>query len=201
MLLRGGLDYVAVTDHNTIATAVALHQSLGERIIIGEEIASLEGDIIGLYITERIPAGLPALETARRIHAQGGLVYVPHPFENIRKGLGARVLTILAGEIDILEAYNGRSLGRGNRAARAWAVAHQLPAAASSDAHGVRGWGDTYSCIADPPTRDTLCVLLSGGVTIERRPRVRAVLYPKLHRTRRRLYSWLRKSDNKGGVS
>jgi predicted metal-dependent phosphoesterase TrpH len=186
MLASGILDYIAITDHNTITTAQRLHNQLGERIIVGEEITTTDGDIIGLYLTELIPKGLSAQEAAKRIHAQGGLVYAAHPFERVRKGIGAHILTALGDDIDIIEGYNGRSLSRNsNRAAAAWATTHHIAAAASSDAHGWHGWGNTYTQIPIPPTKETLKKLLETARLITHRPTVRGALYPKLNRLRK----------------
>src|SRR5688572_17605362 len=76
-----GLQRICVTDHNQIETALELKARFPDRIIVGEEVKTAEGvDVIGLYIREAIPKGTPALETCRRIHDQGGLVYMPHPY-------------------------------------------------------------------------------------------------------------------------
>src|SRR5882757_5862760 len=72
----GRLDVIAVTDHNRIDFAQKLQTELGERIIVGEEITTLEGEIVGLYLQTLIPAGLSVVETVRQIHAQGALVYI-----------------------------------------------------------------------------------------------------------------------------
>ena len=84
-----GLDVVCVTDHNVTSAAVAAaERDLGVRIIVGEEIRTPDGDVIGLFLTERIPYVLPLAEVVGRIRAQGGLVYVPHPFDRVRSSLG-----------------------------------------------------------------------------------------------------------------
>src|SRR5712691_3425082 len=89
------LDVVCITDHNVTSAAVAAAgRDLGVRIIIGEEIRTPDGDIIGLFITERVPYVLPVSEVVARIRAQGGLVYAPHPFDSARSSLG-RVLPAL----------------------------------------------------------------------------------------------------------
>lgn len=185
---RGLLDYVAITDHNTITAAQQLQRRFGKRIIVGEEISTREGDLIGLYLTQAVPAGLSAREAVQRIKAQGGLVYVPHPFERLRKSGGTAMLTVLSGTIDILETHNGRIfLRRPNDLAAAYAAQHALPAAASSDAHGFAGWGGTYTTLSQPPTRDTLCALLSGAMLSKGRPGARMLLYPTANRLRKRL--------------
>ncbi len=187
MLTSGNLDVIAVTDHNTIAAALRLRAELGEGIIVGEEISTDGGDIIGLYVTRAVPAGLPAREAVRLVHEQGGLVYVPHPFVRLRSSAGTRLLASLAGQIDILEVHNGRTLGRWHNAeAQAWAVTHSLPGAASSDAHGISGWGKTYTIVPETPTVHTLPALLLRATYHLGQPSLRAMLYPGANRLRKR---------------
>jgi predicted metal-dependent phosphoesterase TrpH len=197
MFSRGSLDYVAVTDHNTIAAAQELRRQFGDRIIVGEEISTTEGDLIGLYLTDPVPKGLSTAEAVRRIHEQSGLVYVPHPFEHFRKSGGTTMLASLDGEIDILEVFNGRTVVPGhNDKASSWAHDHKLPGAASSDAHGWAGWGKTYTVLATAPTRDTLCDLLRGASLVTTPPGLRMLLYPKLNRVKH----WI-KGSKQGGSS
>jgi predicted metal-dependent phosphoesterase TrpH len=185
-MLGGGLELAAVTDHNSMDGALRLQQTLGERVIAGEEIMAHEGEIIGLYLTLPVPTGLSAAETARRIHAQGGLVYIPHPFETVRHGLPERVLDEIARQVDIVEAHNGRSVFQNRGAeAEAWARAHHKAMAASSDAHGPSGWGNTYSILSDQPTRNNLVELLGQARLHRGMVGWRGLLYPKYHRLRR----------------
>ena len=105
-----GLDVVCITDHNvTTAAVLATERDLGVRIIVGEEIRTPDGDVIGLFLTERIPYVLPLAEVIGRIKAQHGLVYVPHPFDLSRSSLG-RVLPGLCAEgaVDIIEVFNAK---------------------------------------------------------------------------------------------
>ena len=106
---RDGLDVVCVTDHNEISAAVGSRRDLGVRVIVGEEIRTPDGDIIGLFLTERVPYVLPVAEVVARIRSQGGLVYAPHPFDEGRSSLG-RVLPGLcaAGAVDIVEVFNAK---------------------------------------------------------------------------------------------
>lgn len=188
MLESGALDFVAVTDHNSITAAHHLQAELGERIIVGEEITTTEGEIIGLYLKEAIPAQLTPEETIRRIRAQKGLVYVPHPFETVRQGLPEKTLRRIAKDVDILEVHNGRAVfqNHSNQAA-GWVKAHPVVGAASSDAHGWRGWGKTYSHIAEKPTRTNLVRLLSEATYAVHAPGVIGLLYPKINRAKTKL--------------
>ncbi len=187
-LHSGKLDYIAITDHNSIDTALAIKSLLGDQIIIGEEIMTAEGEIIGLFLSEVVLPGQTARATAEAIRAQGGLVYIPHPFETFRKGIHPATLESIIDVVDIIEVCNGRAFmqNRGSQAV-VWARLNSVPGAASSDAHGAAGLGSTYTQISDVPTHDTLIGLIARGTPRTKRPTVRALLYPKYHRTRKKL--------------
>lgn len=143
--LACGLDRICITDHNEIAVALQLSRSFPGRIIVGEEVKTAEGvDIIGLFLSERIPKGTPARETCARIHAQGGVVYVPHPFAP-GKGSGGAILPHIEHEIDAMEGFNARIHdARLNEHAVSWAHARDLPIGAGSDAHTLREVGRAW---------------------------------------------------------
>jgi len=178
---QAGLDVVCITDHNEISAAVAAAgQDLGVRIIIGEEIRTPDGDIIGLFLTERVPYVLPVAEVVARIRAQGGLVYAPHPFDQARSSLG-RVLPGLcaAGAVDIVEVFNAKTATREpNDRAAALAAAYELPGGAGSDAHDPPGVGAAYLELPDfdGPT-GFLAALAHARITGEFRPH--APRYPR----------------------
>ncbi len=182
------LDCLAITDHNQIAFATHLHTLLGEHIIVGEEIMTESGEIIGLYLTKLVPPGLSPFETVKHIKDQGGLVYIPHPFETVRRGLPPHVLEELADYVDIIEVYNGRSFVQ-NRSTQAvvWAKLNHITHVASSDAHGWHGLGHTYTRISALPNRNTLMELLDEGTPMVGKPTVRGLLYPKYHRLRKKI--------------
>lgn len=182
------LDYIAVTDHNRIDYALMLQQELGPRIIVGEEIMTTVGELVGLYLTAVIPAGLTPLETVKQIKDQGGIVYVPHPFESVRKGLHPGVMEELIDYLDLIEVCNGRAFLQ-NRSAQAvvWAKLNYKTGVASSDAHGYHGLGRTYTQVNAEPTKDTLLELVTAGTIRTANPSVRSLLYPKYHRLRRKL--------------
>src|SRR3989337_574007 len=95
------LDFIAITDHNETRFARIMQQKLGQRIIVGEEIGTTEGEIIGLFLQNTIPGGLTPEKTVQEIKAQNGLVYIPHPFETFRKGLQRDTLERIVKYIDI----------------------------------------------------------------------------------------------------
>ena len=133
-----GIDVLCVTDHNAIKGAYELAQQLPCRVVIGEELKTHAGEIIGLFLSERVPIGVPPDEAARRIRDQGGLVYIPHPFDPMRRNLAEPSMRALAnaGMIDAIEVLNAKtSLPSLNRRAAAFAEEFDLPGGAGSDAH------------------------------------------------------------------
>lgn len=185
-LTSGKLNCIAITDHDRIDFAMKAQATLGSAIIVGQEITSSEGEIIGLYLTEAIPAGLSALETAEQIHKQGGLVYIPHPFETVRKGIRLETLDAIAKHVNIIETYNGRSMQNRGQQAVKWASKHHGAMASSSDAHGNLGWGKTYTILSALPQRQTLLQLLAQGTIHAQSTGLIGRLYPKFNRLRNR---------------
>jgi len=142
---RKGLTCVAVTDHNTVRGALAVKEIAPFTVIVGEEIRSSEGEIIGLFLSEEVPARLPAEETIERIRAQSGLVSLPHPLDRFRGGVGADGLARLAPLVDIVEVMNARTtVGRDNDGAARFAAEHGLAGVAVSDAHSPWELGRAY---------------------------------------------------------
>lgn len=190
LIENGTLDYIAVTDHNHVSFARELHARLGDRIIIAEEVNALEGEIIGLFLTEKVPRDLSAKVTIKHIKDQGGLVYIPHPFETIRRGLPAEVLLSVIDDVDIIEVFNGRAFFQ-NKGAEAMKIArlHNKATAASSDAHGIKGMGTVYTSIASPPTAKNLVSQLQTAKLSTVRPPLKTLLYPKINRLRK---GWVR---------
>jgi len=143
-----GLDVVCVTDHHTIEGALrAAERGIGARVVVGEEIRTHAGELIGLFLTERVPYVLPAVEVVARIRDQGGLVYAPHPLDRNRRGLGERGLEELAasGSIDAVEVFNAKVRDpRDNELAAEAARRLGLPGGAGSDAHDPDGLGAAY---------------------------------------------------------
>lgn len=187
-LEQGVLDCIAITDHNEIRFAQMMQKKLGEKIIVGEEITTKDGEMVGLFLKQRIAPGHSAKETAKEIHEQGGLVYIPHPFEILRKGIQMGTLETLIDEIDIFEVFNGRGRWRGKaKEAAAFADEYHLAAAASSDAHGPAGVGRTFSIIKEMPTKNTLKKLLEEGTLEKRYASLWTYLYPVMNTIKNKL--------------
>ena len=146
------LDVVCATDHNTIEGALRLRELAdGFRVIVGEEISSRDGEIIGLFLEHPVPRDLSGEETVARIRDQGGLVTVPHPFSvNRRYHLRRPVLDRLRDRIDAIEVFNAReAFGHENRSAAAYAREHAILGAAGSDAHRAAEIGNAFVELPD----------------------------------------------------
>lgn len=183
ILQTGELDCVAITDHNETSFARIMQKKLGDRIIIGEEIRTNEGEIIGLYLTETIPGGISVDETLASIKHQGGLVYLPHPYERFRKGWQAGTIDRMAEDIDIVEVFNGRGRFRGKTVlAERFAQKNNISQAASSDAHGWQGLGHTSSTLTEFPTHKTLKKLLNNAILDKTYAPIYTNFYPLLNK-------------------
>jgi hypothetical protein len=144
-----GLGAIAVTDHNEIAGALeaaALERPI--TVIVGEEVKTAQGEVIGLFLTERIEPGLSMGETIAAIQEQGGLVYMPHPFDRLHTIPDAPTLLRHLDAIDILEVYNSRLLFDSfNDDALRFAAKYNLIQSAGSDAHVLPGIGTAINRI------------------------------------------------------
>jgi predicted metal-dependent phosphoesterase TrpH/glycosyltransferase involved in cell wall biosynthesis len=143
---RIGLGAIAVTDHNVFAgalEAVELARGRGLHVIPGEEVKTDgQGEVIGLFLQHEIPRGMPMAATIAAIREQGGLVYLPHPFDRLHAIPDAQTLHRHLAEIDVLEVYNARLLRDSfNDEAVRFARKYNLLAGAGSDAHVLQGVG------------------------------------------------------------
>lgn len=154
MVKERGIDCVAITDHGEIKGALLVKKIASFKVIVGEEIMTKEkGEIIGLFLKERIPQKLSADETIRRIKNQGGLVYVPHPYTKFfNMGFSKQVFPRLLhqGKVDIVEVFNASAFKvmdfeKAERMADKFGIAK----ASSSDTHFTYELGKAYSVISD----------------------------------------------------
>jgi predicted metal-dependent phosphoesterase TrpH len=185
-----GLTCVAVTDHNTIRGALAVQEMAPFLVIVGEEIRTVEGEIIGLFLREEVPPGLSARETIERVRAQSGLVSLPHPLDRFRGGIGAERLPGLAPLADIIEVMNARTtVGRDNDKAARLAEENGLVGVAVSDAHSPWEMGRGY--VEAPPFEgpEDLLEALRWG-TLAGRPSSPLVHLISRYATLRRKLGW-----------
>jgi predicted metal-dependent phosphoesterase TrpH len=161
------IDVICATDHNTIAGGLRLRElAEGFRVVIGEEISTRDGEIIGLFLERAIPRDLSGEETIARIHEQGGLVVVPHPFSmNRRYHIRRAALDRLRPQIDALEIFNAReAIFLNNRSAAAYAKEHNIVGTAGSDAHRASEVGRAFVDMPDFVGRADFLDSLRQGV-------------------------------------
>jgi glycosyltransferase involved in cell wall biosynthesis len=139
-----GLGAIAVTDHNVISGAhEAAARADGIKVIVAEEVKTAnQGEVIGLFIDEHIPRGMTLEETIAEIHRQGGLVYVPHPFDRMHAVPDYEHLLNVVDDVDAIEVFNARVAVRSfNEEAVKFARKYRIPGGAGSDSHVPQGLG------------------------------------------------------------
>ena len=169
--IERGLTHVAVTNHNNVEGAIAVRDKVAElgltdklTIIIGEEVSTADGEVVGLFLSRTIPRGLSAKETADEIHRQGGLVSIPHPFDpfrgsHIKEGPLRNLAEI--GKIDMVEVFNCRvTFQRHNQEAAEFANRHGIPGIAASDSHSSFEIAMAFNALPAFGTADELKALL-----------------------------------------
>lgn len=131
------IDRIAITDHNTAQGALAMQKLAPDLVIVGEEIMTDRGEILGYFMQESIPAGLTPDETIKRLREQGAVISVSHPFDRLRKGAWheADLLRII-DKVDAIEIFNARCMyADDNVKALQFAEKHALTGTVGSDAH------------------------------------------------------------------
>jgi predicted metal-dependent phosphoesterase TrpH len=139
-----GLGAIAVTDHNEVSGALeAQAKAEGIKVIVAEEVKTAgQGEVIGLFIEEKIPRGMTLQETIDEIKRQGGLVYVPHPFDRMHSVPDYEHLLGVLDDVDAIEVFNPRvAISEFNEEALRFALKYRIPAGAGSDAHVPQGLG------------------------------------------------------------
>jgi predicted metal-dependent phosphoesterase TrpH len=150
-----GLGAIAITDHNEVSGALEARRIAAEtgdlKVIVAEEVKTAEqGEVIGLFLEEKIPKGMTMAETIAAIRAQGGLVYVPHPFDRFHSVPDYEHLLDIVEEIDVLEVFNPRvALTAFNEEAERFARKYRIVPGAGSDSHVAQGLGSVRVRIHD----------------------------------------------------
>jgi predicted metal-dependent phosphoesterase TrpH/glycosyltransferase involved in cell wall biosynthesis len=147
-----GLGAIAVTDHNEVSGALeARERANGIKVIVGEEVKTADqGEVIGLFIEEKIPRGLTLQETISAIRDQGGLVYVPHPFDRMHSVPDYEHLLDVVEDIDAIEVFNPRvAFSAFNEEAERFAAKYRIVAGAGSDSHVPQGLGSVKIAMRD----------------------------------------------------
>ena len=204
--LARGIQVQAITDHHTLRGAHRLQAIVARgnhpnlTIIVGEEITTSQGELIGLFLEEKIQPNLTPRETVRAIKDQGGLVLLPHGFDPLRlPRLKADARQAIVDSIDIIETFNARiSRPHWNRAAAEWAEKHGIVQSAGSDAHTLEDIGSAWVEVEarEVITPQDLLEALEGGIPVGdwTHPLI-AYLFKIWDRIRRRTINWFSNSS------
>ena len=165
--LEIGINCIAIADHGTVEGALKMQTIAPFPVIVAEEILTPEGEIMGMFLKEGIPSGLPVNETIYRIKAQGALVCIPHPFDIFRhSALNAKIAEEIVSQIDVIEVFNSRTLFQSSAKAQIFAQKYGIPGSAGSDAHALGEIGNAYVEMPEFNGRDDfLSALIKGKIS------------------------------------
>ena len=163
--LEVGINCIAIADHDTIEGALEMQELAPFPVIVAGEILTPQGEIMGMFLKERVPIGLPIEQAISHIKAQGALVCLPHPFDTFRGlRLDSKRLEEMVDQIDIIEVFNARSpFSAPAIKARNLAMKHGITQSAGSDAHSLAEIGNTYVEMAEFEGRDDFLQALRKG--------------------------------------
>ena len=163
--LKLGINCIAIADHGTIEGALKMQSLAPFPVIVAEEIFTPYGEIMGMFLKEGIPSGLPVEETISQIRAQDALVCIPHPFDRLRQStLNSDIIEELVGQIDVIEVFNSRSyLSHSLTKAKMFADKYGILQSAGSDAHTANEIGNAYVEMPEFNGRDDFLQALAAG--------------------------------------
>ncbi len=160
-----GIGCIAIADHGTAEGGLKLQKLAPFKVIVAEEVLTPHGEIMGMFLKETIPSGITAEAAIARIHEQGGLVCIPHPFDTFRQSaLTNTLLDGLIEQIDVIEIFNARTLlKRYSIKAQAFARKYGIPGSAGSDAHTPQEIGNAFVEMPDFNNNDEFLQALKKG--------------------------------------
>jgi predicted metal-dependent phosphoesterase TrpH len=191
------LDVIAITDHNTIEGALraqSISEEYGIEVVIGEEVSSREGHVIGLYLQDDILPGMSATDTIQAIEEQGGIAVIPHPFSNKGvfgpRGRGLFAAAAAEGAFHALEVYNSLPflIWANKVAAKTLAGGQGIAATGGSDAHVLEAVGKGYTVFRGTGAEDLRSSVLNFETRAEASPQGVAMAwrycrkYPEIRR-------------------
>ena len=191
MCVRQGINCVSITDHDSIKGALEIQKIAPFTVIIGSEVKSLSGDIIGLFLKEDIPRNLTPIETAQAIKSQHGLVMVPHPFDRVRSSaLGEKAFLEILEYVDIVECFNARNFfGADDKKAQQMAERYNFISAVASDAHTANELGRTYQTMPEfDGTPEGFKLSLAKAKRITKRARLKSRFAPTYAKIANRVF-------------
>lgn len=160
-----GINCITVSDHGTVDGALEMQRIAPFTVIVGEEILTPHGEIMGMFLKESIPSGLSVEQAVSQIRAQDGLVCVPHCFDGFRPStLNEKTVEEIVPEIDVIEVFNARSLlNRSHEKALSFADKYNIVRSAGSDAHTPGEIGNAYVEMPEFDDRDGFLHALAKG--------------------------------------
>lgn len=166
--IKKGIQRIAITDHDTIQGALEAHQIDPQRVIVGQEITTTGGELLGFFVKEEIPPSLSPQETIRRLQMQGAFISVAHPFDTLRKGhWQLPELLDIMHDINAIEIFNARCMAPGaNQLAYEFAQKHNLPGTVGSDAHILYEIGRATMVLPPFEDKDGLCAALKNSAVL-----------------------------------
>ena len=177
---------MAITDHETMEAAFGLRRLRPLEVIAGQEISTEQGELIGLFLESPVIRGLPCEVAAAAIKAQGGLVYLEHPYDTSRRSMQEEAIERLAEVIDIVEVFNARSTQEANRKAEDLCAILDAAPGAGSDAHTLGEIGSVYIEMEAFSTPQDFVAKLHRGTIVRAPNRFRMRLGAALRRRTRR---------------
>jgi predicted metal-dependent phosphoesterase TrpH/glycosyltransferase involved in cell wall biosynthesis len=197
---RAGLGAIAVTDHNEISGALEARDRADGRVkvIVGEEVKTADqGEVIGLFIEDKIPRGMSLEQTIAEIRRQGGLVYVPHPFDRMHSVPDYEHLLTVLDQIDAIEVFNPRvAFSSFNEEAARFAAKYRIVAGAGSDSHVAQGLGSVKIKMRDFDGPDEFLESLRDADIVRKRQSLLYVQALKFIQTKTRQPSRRRTAGN-----
>ena len=156
------LNCINICDHGTVEGALKLKDKAPFKVIVGEEILTPHGEIMGMFLSETIPSGISVEKAVEQVKQQGGLVCLPHPFDPFRGlSLTGGEIDELAKDVDVVEVFNARSHSdKTAEKAFAYASRHNLPGTAGSDSHTLREIGYTFVELPEFDTKEEFLAAL-----------------------------------------
>lgn len=183
---KAGFDILAICDHDNIAAAQELTKMNLFKIIIGEEICTKDGEIIGLFLQSKIQAGLSVAETIKQIRAQKGLTCLPHPFDRLRHNtINLKTLEKNLDQIDLIEVFNARSIfKKDDQQALELAINNHIAQIVGSDAHTKSEINCAYMEIDDFKNSDQFLQSIKNGRIIANKSPIWVHLLTKIKKMR-----------------
>lgn len=181
---KAGFDALVICDHDEITVAQELSKLNLFKIVVGEEIMTKDGEIIGLFLKSKIPTGLSLAKTIKQIRSQKGLVCLPHPFDRLRhSAVQLEALEKNLDQIDLIEVFNSRNIFKSDdQKANNFAQKHNVIPIVGTDAHTKYETDCAYMEINDFKNPDEFLKSVKNGQIIARRAPIWVHLLTKIHK-------------------